>query len=172
MSQPEYFQPELFLIAPITPEIELLDGSSLATVLTMMTVAETADELDILEMLTEPQQTQVLTALPKEVKQKLCQWYPPLADRFPLQDYPEPTFPTSEAIVAITPSQSPAEPDLVVGDRVVLKAKPQLTTVELLAIFEVVAVQEGWVKVRADRLGSRRYAVEWLVLYGRGGREE
>jgi hypothetical protein len=140
-------------------------------VLTMLALAETADELDILELLTDTQQMQVLDALADDLKRKLCQLHPALAERFLLlvtensSHQPAKTIPE-----AIAPDISPlAKPNLAIGDRVVLKAKPHLTTAELLAIFEVVAVQEEWVKVRADRLGTRRYAAEWLVFYGREG---
>jgi hypothetical protein len=187
MSESDYFQPALFSFeptpkpiaplehsrqesAPTTP-IAPLDRSSLETVLTMLALAETADELDILEKLTDTQQAQVLDALADDMKRKLCQLHPALAERFPLLvTKNSPHQPAKTIPEAIAPDISKlTEPNLAIGDRVVLKAKPHLTTAELLAIFEVVAVQEEWVKVRADRVGTRRYVVEWVLLYEKRG---
>lgn len=170
MSESDYFQPVLFSFEPTPASIAPLDRSSLETVLTMLALAETAEELDILEMLTDTQQVQVLDALADDMKRKLCQLHPVLSERFPLL-ISENSFHQASKVIseAISPDESPlVEPPLAIGDRVVLKAKPHLTTAELLAIFEVVAVQEEWVKVRADRLGTRRYLAEWVVFYGRG----
>jgi hypothetical protein len=56
-------------------------------------------------------------------------------------------------------------PPIQVGEWVVLKAKPPLTAPELIAIFEVLEIEDALVQVQADGLGKRRYPVDWVLPY-------
>ena len=57
------------------------------------------------------------------------------------------------------------QPKAQVGDRVVLLPKPQLTSAELIAIWEVVEIQEDTAQIEAKRLGTRHYPLSWMVVY-------
>jgi hypothetical protein len=52
-----------------------------------------------------------------------------------------------------------------IGDLIVLKAEPRLTTEELIAVWEVVAIQGEQARIEAKGLGSRQYPLSWMVLY-------
>lgn len=52
-----------------------------------------------------------------------------------------------------------------VGDWVVLKAEPRLTKAELIAVWKVVAIQEGQAQIETANLGSRQYPLSWMVGY-------
>jgi hypothetical protein len=52
-----------------------------------------------------------------------------------------------------------------VGDRVVLRAEPRLTTEELIAVWEIVSIQGEQARIEAKGLGSRQYPLSWMVLY-------
>jgi hypothetical protein len=60
---------------------------------------------------------------------------------------------------AITP------PHFELGDRVVLRAEPRLSAAELIAVWEVVAVQGEQARIEAKGLGSRQYPLTWMVAY-------
>lgn len=51
------------------------------------------------------------------------------------------------------------------GDRVVLRAEPRLTTEELIAVWEVVSIQGEQARIEAKGLGIRQYPLSWMVLY-------
>jgi hypothetical protein len=51
------------------------------------------------------------------------------------------------------------------GDRVVLRAEPRLTTEELIAVWEVVSIQGEQARIEAKGLGIRQYPLRWMVLY-------
>jgi hypothetical protein len=171
VKEPQYFQPDLFSLAASNEAVELLDQASLQTVLDMLAVAEMVDELEILEVLTPAGQQQVWDALPKATRLRLKQ----LQAGVTLA--PSCQLPAHPTIADEANNQSPTvseplmtaidEPELQVGDRVVLNAKPHLTVTELLAIFEVVRIQDNLVQVKAARMGLRRYPMNWLVLYAR-----
>ncbi len=52
-----------------------------------------------------------------------------------------------------------------VGDRVVLKAEPRLTTAELIAVWKIVAIEEEQARIEAKGLGNRQYPISWMVSY-------
>jgi hypothetical protein len=52
-----------------------------------------------------------------------------------------------------------------VGDRVVLKAEPRLTTAELIAVWKIVAIDEEQARIEAKGLGNRQYPISWMVSY-------
>jgi hypothetical protein len=167
MPDAHYFQPELFSFQPESVPVELLDDASLSTVLDMLAVAETVDELAVLDVLTEAEKAQVWTALSDALKQRLQrlqkgETVAPDEERSSLQEKEEVNLDQSPTPISSTPS---AEVEWQVGDRVVLKAKPNLTTAELKAIFEVVRIQENLIQVRSFKIGLRRYPTDWLVLY-------
>jgi hypothetical protein len=51
------------------------------------------------------------------------------------------------------------------GDRVVLRAEPRLTTEELIAVWEVVSIQGEQARIETKGLGIRQYPLSWMVLY-------
>jgi UDP-3-O-[3-hydroxymyristoyl] glucosamine N-acyltransferase len=171
VKEQEYFQPELFSLVASDEAVELLDQASLHTVLDMLAVAETADELEILDVLTPAEQQQVWDALPKATRLRLKQLQAGVTIAPSSQSPAQNTV--TDALISQSPTVAAAsisaidEPELQVGDRVVLNAKPHLTVTELLAIFEVVRIQDNLVQVKAARMGVRRYPMDWLVLYSR-----
>jgi hypothetical protein len=52
-----------------------------------------------------------------------------------------------------------------IGDLVVLRAEPRLTTEELIAVWEIVAIQGEQARIEAKGLGSRQYPLSWMMLY-------
>jgi hypothetical protein len=52
-----------------------------------------------------------------------------------------------------------------IGDWVVLKAEPCLTTAELLAVWKVVAIEGEAARIEAKGLGNRQYPMSWMVAY-------
>lgn len=52
-----------------------------------------------------------------------------------------------------------------IGDRVVLKAEPHLNAAEMIAIWEVVAVQDKQARIEAKGLGNRLYPIAGMVIY-------
>jgi len=52
-----------------------------------------------------------------------------------------------------------------IGDWVVLKAEPRLTTAELLAVWKVVAIEGEAARIEAKGLGNRQYPMSWMVVY-------
>lgn len=59
----------------------------------------------------------------------------------------------------------PVEQTFQVGDWVVLTAEPRLTAAELVAVWEIVAIQEEQARITAKGLGSRQYPLNWMVSY-------
>jgi hypothetical protein len=58
-----------------------------------------------------------------------------------------------------------AAPALNEGDWVVLKAMPQLAAAELVATWEVVAIQGEHARIESKKLGQRLYPMAWMVVY-------
>jgi hypothetical protein len=211
-------QPNL-LVPPLAEELdERLNASELQTVLDMLAVMETAEELKILECLTLQQKRQVWDATPHELRVKLHHIknshhgssaiaVTPTRDLQPKSVSPqtidvkefqsvklEPqataadaidsdeldsTYPDLENVhlddLDLTEhsqyERSPTASNIAIGDRVVLKAKPELSKAELMAIFEVTELQDDVVHCKADPLGGRRYPLDWLVVYSRSTSE-
>lgn len=169
---------------------EWLDEASLKTVLDMLAVIDCVEELTLLETLTDVQKRQVWDVTPDAVKQRLKALRAaagpspqpiPAIDRSPIISSPT-LDPDQELEVEddeflqpmedfgtvaapagpLTPSN---EPDLGVDDWIVLKAEPKLTAAELIAIWQVVAVQDGHARITAKGLGVRLYPVRWMIRY-------
>jgi hypothetical protein len=135
----------------------LLDESSLATVLEILTTIATVEELTILEALTTAQKRQVWSHTPETIKLKLKQIRQtavasPATDVRALQGWH--TLEHSDC----------NQPLLKVGDAVVLLANPKLTSAELIAIWEVVEVHEASARLQSH-LGTRNYPISWMVHY-------
>jgi len=136
----------------------LLNALELSTVLEMLAAIQAPEELDFLEFLTPTQKYQVWRATPEFLKVRLLQFK---------QSLPQSAPPPIE--------RSPSRTAITIGDRVVLKARPELGKVELLAIFEVVAIQDKIVQCKIAQdcisqfktlgISSRRYPMEWLLPY-------
>jgi hypothetical protein len=58
-----------------------------------------------------------------------------------------------------------AQPTVVVGDWIVLHAKPKLSRAELMAIWEVLEVRGNYARISAQALGTRLYPTAWMVVY-------
>jgi hypothetical protein len=71
-----------------------------------------------------------------------------------------PLFQNSYSLAA--PSVDPA---FQVRDRVVLTAEPRLTAAELVAVWEIVAIEGEQARIEANGLGSRQYPMSWMVSY-------
>lgn len=128
----------------------LLDESSLETILDMLAVISSMEELMLLEALTDAQKRQVWSATPEEIRSKLKQ-------------IREAGF--AESVPWQTEAGDGNQVGLSVGNQVVLMAKPKLVAAELIAIWEVMAVHEGYARIRANNLGVRNYPISWMVLY-------
>jgi hypothetical protein len=169
---------------------DLLDASSLNTVLDMLAVIDSVEELALLEVLTPAQKRQVWDATPNRLKIRLKQIRLDYAEGKVFQNSPE-----QQQIEAAQPepidsadldstdltdlpetSDLPESlPDLMasvlqnplhkVGDRVVLLAHSQLTAAELTAIWQVTEVQADYARIETTALGSRRYPLTWMIIY-------
>jgi hypothetical protein len=158
--------------SPRTPETEpsptltadaaedlLLDESSLATVLEILTTIATVEELAILEALTAAQKRQVWSHTPETIKIKLKQ----------IRQADAANNATQTASVEGWQTLDQADrnqPLLSVGDLVVLLAKPKLTSAELIAIWEVVEVHEASARIQSH-IGTRNYPISWMMLYSK-----
>ena len=60
---------------------------------------------------------------------------------------------------------SSVDPAFQVGDWVVLTAEPRLTAAELVAVWEIVAIEGAQARIEAKGLGSRQYPMSWMVSY-------
>ncbi|HEY9620041.1 MAG TPA: hypothetical protein V6C78_06715 [Crinalium sp.] len=192
----DYAQPDS-LVCSTSEETDVwLNASELATVLDMLAVMETREELKILECLTPVQKRQVWDATPYELKVKLHHLKnstvaPPQplehqnlvqSDSFVQVDVQADTCEDDESeeddleseeieLRQIEPDdldiseRSPNLATLMVGDRVVLKAKPGLSKAELMAIFDVVEIHSDLVHCRTSEIGGRRYPLDWLIIY-------
>jgi hypothetical protein len=147
MAEPEYIQQALFFETEETAIEELLDASSLNTILDMLAVIESLEELNLLESLSEAQQRQVWQALPESVHAHLEQ----------LQQAQVNTQPASQPENDTTTLQ--------VGDWVVLKAEPRLSAKEMIALWVVLEIQGEQVRVKAKGLGIRQYPIAWMLRY-------
>lgn len=204
-------QPEFVTAAT---QDDLLDELSLQTVLDMLAVMVTAEELTQLESLTPAQKRQVWFTTPEDVKLRLKQIKAlaqtasrdverstadpeeikelnksveseeseELAESEELDELDESLDEMGEAI-DYTDSESvnfinlplfqssyglntpPVEPTFQVGDCVVLTAEPRLTAAELVAVWEIVAIQGEQAQIKAKGLGSRQYPLSWMVSY-------
>jgi hypothetical protein len=174
----------------------LLDSSSLNTVLAMLEVIDSLEELALLETLTPAQKRQVWEATCEQTRQRLRR----LRTASPVEaESPQPASPTAdlpevediEELEAIHPeaqlqltrqliqnavSPSPNHwqtgstsavtgPVLAAGDWIVLQAKPPLSRAELMAIWEVLAVEGQNARIFAQQLGQRTYPIHWMVIY-------
>jgi hypothetical protein len=160
----------------------LLDASSLNTVLAMLEVIDSAEELALLETLTPEQKRQVWDATPEPIRERLKQ----LRNQPELSGASEPQFAAPSLPEAIPDGASEAESveqeetlvelelsepldfvslKLAAGDWVVLQARPHLTAAELMAIWEVLEVQGQSARIIASKLGSRTYPIAWMLPY-------
>jgi hypothetical protein len=163
MSALEPAQPDLHLF-PENLQEELLSASELTTVLEMLAIVETTEDLDLLQYLTMAQKQQVWDATPVEVKAKVWQ----IRQSQP-QAAPSVEAAKAAAIAPIRADDQSREqvidPAYEVGDWVVLKAEPGLSKAELIAIFEVMQIADNLVQVKAEGVGLRHYPPDWLLLY-------
>jgi hypothetical protein len=178
---------------------ELLDESSLNTVLDIVEAIETAKELALLETLTSAQKRQVWAAISDEQKLRLKQirnatstitidpiTINPITSpeanesleesaldleveelELPaeLQDELEEIAHAELDSLMAEPSGEPDRPRAKVGDRVVLLPQPQLSSAELIAIWDVVEIQAEAAQIEVKHLGTRHYPLSWLVVY-------
>jgi len=172
MSHPQDVQPEL-PDPPSDPDGQILDASSLNTVLDMLTVIDSAEDLALLEHLTLVQKRQVWDATPEEIKLRLKQIRAAAADAISETTAlaPPESLLTSELQTQLeadlTPHQplTPTDPVIQQGDRVVLLAQPQLTATEMKAIWEVMSVEADQAHVQAPGLSDRQYPLAWMIRY-------
>jgi uncharacterized membrane protein YqiK len=181
---------------------ELLDQSSLNTVLDIVEAIETAEELTLLETLTPAQKRQVWSTISDEQKQRLREIRTrehATSDRaiaeqeldqkkpntqlevssltleaedleaedlpLDLQEDLEELTPTELAHLMVEQSGTAEQPSIEVGDRVVLLPKPQISSAELIAIWDVVDIQDNTAQIETKRLGTRHYPLSWMVIY-------
>lgn len=147
----------------IQPDIQLLDASSLSTVLDMLAVIDSTEDLALLELLTSLQKRQVWDATPEIIRLRLKQI------RLTANSSPEASensaLETPEAQAQIHESPLPISSTFQKGDRVILLAKPQLTATEMNVIWKVVRVEADQVYVEASGLSDRQYPLAWIVRY-------
>jgi predicted Fe-S protein YdhL (DUF1289 family) len=203
-------QPEFVTAAT---QDDLLDELSVQTVLDMLAVMVTAEELTQLESLTPAQKRQVWMATPEDVKLRLKQIKASTqaesqareqstkqsteqsteekeeSDELEeLEELDEPEEPEERLeemgeAIAYAASESinfinlplfpnsyrldtpPVKQTAQVGDWVVLKAEPRLTSAELVAVWKIVAIQGEQAQIEAKGLGSRQYPMSWMVRY-------
>lgn len=210
MPEPEYVQQNLFALEPgavpaedalaevvaeeVLPAVEedLLDDSSLSTVLDMLAVIDSVEELALLETLTDAQKRQVWAATPEVVKIRLKQMRAAASEhRSSVQSSIQSAAGSPEAGLEIEPEDEnnlnaewqeleavPAlstpqpltgvslpEPTPAIGDWIVLKAKPKLTAAELIAIWEVTNLEGDYAQVKTEKLGTRLYPTRWMIIY-------
>jgi len=183
---------------------DLLDELSLQTVLDMLAVMVTAEELTQLESLTPEQKRQVWFATPEDVKLRLKRLKASAQAESPAMGQPTDAIvetaevneseepeeldepeesPDEIGAIDYTDSESinyinlplfqnsyelasaPVKQAFQVGDWVVLTAEPRLTTAELVAVWEIVAIEEEQARIEAKGLGSRQYPMSWMVSY-------
>jgi hypothetical protein len=203
MPEPDPLQPELFP-EPVAPsDDELLDEFCLNTVLEMLTVIYSVEELALLETLTNAQKRQVWDATPEAVKVRVKQIRASASKELPAANQTESSASEElnkelneeldeelnesetrldalvedeslpdeelgeELAIASSDSSTPVthEPMPSVEDWIVLKAKPKLTAAELIAIWEVVEIQNDYARISAKGLGTRLYPVNWMLIY-------
>lgn len=131
----------------------LLDESSLETILDMLVVMNSIEELLLLETLTTVQKRQVWAATPETIRSKLKQIREAGSSKSGQEQNLAPVWGDSN------------QPVLSIGNQIVLVAQPKLTAAELMAIWDVMEVQEGYARIKAKDLGIRNYPVSWMVIY-------
>jgi hypothetical protein len=161
MSESEYIQQELFSGLAVSPAEAPLDESSLATVLDMLAVIDSLEELALLETLTDAQKRQVWDATPEPIKLRLRQLRAAVESASGSLHERMPDHASYEAADRHHSDRLP----IAVGDRVILKAKPKLTSAELIAIWTVTAVEEDYARIKDEQLGIRLYPRDWLLIY-------
>jgi hypothetical protein len=162
------------------PDEQLLDASSLSTVLDMLAVIDCAEDLALLEYLTPPQKRQVWDATPEEIKLNLKQIRlaassSPKASGSLASGNSASGSLASGNLASETSLETPELPNYLqetrptsaiqTGDRVILLAKPQLTATEMNSIWEVIKVEADQVYVRAAGVSDRQYPLSWIVRY-------
>jgi hypothetical protein len=152
---------------------QLLDVSSLNTVLDMLAVIDSAEDLALLELLTVAQKRQVWDATPAAIKLRLKQ----IRSATSPDTAPETTAPETTAALEATALETPepqaklqeaAAPDHSMfqqGDRVILIAKSQLTAAEMKAVWEVVKIEAEQAHVKTPGLSDRQYPLAWMIRY-------
>lgn len=146
-------------------DAELLDESSLKTVLDMLAVLTTVEELSLLETLTDAQKRQVWRATPEALRNELKQIRATIATD---DTTPSSSWKQSENPENYHESENFADsnqPRLKAGDWVVLQTHPKLTKAELIAIWEVIEVHGEYARVRTSHLGAHNYPIAWMILY-------
>lgn len=187
----DYIQANVAL--DVAPAMALLDASSLNTVLAMLEVIDSVEDLALLETLTPEQKRQVWDATPEPTRERLKQLRSQTepqdglsepeftaqllsiaeeeSDEAELLELEEPSIELelSESLGAESIDAQPLElvpqVKLAIGDWIVLQAKPQLSAAELTAIWEVLEVQGQAARIIASKLGIRTYPVAWMMLY-------
>jgi hypothetical protein len=164
-----------------------LDESSLGTVLDMLAVIDTVEELSLLETLTETQKRQVWDATPDPIRTKLKQLRASAQTNSPASSaelHLEPIDETSQDKFAELdewddaesidgsidlnlnfPQYTTGQPTLHPQDWVVLHAHPKLSAAELNAIWEVVEVHQTVARIYAKSIGTRNYPIVWMKRY-------
>lgn len=154
------FEPECHAVAVADESAEsseaLLDSSSLQTVLDMLCVITSAEELTLLEHLTDAQKRQVWAVTPDDVKQKLKQL------RTAAAMSAEPSEAQAQMLLH---DHSSVSASLNVGNWVVLNARPQLSASELMAVWEILEIQDEHARIFVKTLGTRTYPLTWMVIY-------
>lgn len=164
------------------PDDQLLDASSLSTVLDMLAVIDCAEDLALLEYLSPPQKRQVWDATPEAIKLNLKQIRLAASSSPKASDNSAPDNSASGNLasgnLASATSLEIPEPTnylqetlpisaIQTGDRVILLAKPQLTATEMNIVWEVIKVEADQVYIRASGVSDRQYPLAWIVRYPR-----
>ena len=168
---------------------ELLDESILSTVLDIVEAIETAEELALLETLTSAQKRQVWATISDEQKLRLRQIRNATSTALKEPIAPPETFESldlesndlelpeelQDELEEIThaklnnfmaeQTEETDQPRAKVGDRVVLLPKPQIGAAELMAIWDVIEIQEDNALIEAKPIGTRHYPLSWMVVY-------
>ncbi|GAB4377056.1 MAG: hypothetical protein Kow00121_25460 [Elainellaceae cyanobacterium] len=163
VTQPEFNSEEAGLSQALPnceqpqPE-ELLDQSSLQTVLDMLCVITSAEELALLEHLTDAQKRQVWAETPEAIRQQLKQ----IRSTTQTSTVKEHSI---EKGVNAPEAESSNQLNFTIGDWVVLNARPKLTTPELIAIWEIIEIQADYARIQTQTLGTRTYPIGWMIPY-------
>jgi hypothetical protein len=139
------------------PPDDRLDDSSLNTVLDMLAVINTVEELALLELLTNAQKRQVWEVTPEEVKTKLRQL------RLSAKHAPAPSVTSSEP-EPFRSQQSSAEPDLEDSEEPDLRELEELTYSEEWHEDEAIEPDFNPVEMAASNHQLTLTVGDWVVL--------